>query len=640
MKFRLCVLVCLFQTAFAQEPISYSVSFDKAEHHEANISVTFSNIGKEPLELYMSRSSPGRYALHEFVKNIYDVKATDAKDKPLVLTQPDPYSWRIEKHDGTVTINYTLFGDYCDGTYSAIDPTHAHLNIPATFIWAKGMDQRPIRVQFKIPKHWKIATQLKPTENPVVFTASDFQYFMDSPVEISDFDWYEWKVPYKDRSQTIRMSLHHSGRKDESQAFFEVVKAIVLEAKAVFLEFPQYDNGTYTFLADYLPYARRDGMEHRNSTVITHHHSLQTGLIDIAGSVSHEFFHCWNVERIRPKSLEPFDFMRANMSGELWFAEGFTSYYDALILKRAAITSLDQYAKNMSKDLSFFLGSPGRRYFSAVDMSRQAPFADAATSNDPQNKSNTFISYYNFGAMLGLALDLSIREKFPNLTLDDLMREMWDAHGRNELPYTNDDVKAALAKTTHDQKFADTFFEKYIFGRETPGFKKLLAQAGLLLRKSKPGKPSLGTMDWKISENSIELQKPSIIGSPLYKAGLDRGDKIFTINGEGIAEINQLDTILSHYYIGDTLTVEYEQRTKRKTAKLILAEDTEWEVVTFEKAGEPITSDIENFRKNWLTSRSSEPLPVLKKYCPECKRLFDFELEFCGFDGSELKLIP
>ncbi|MBX7150621.1 PDZ domain-containing protein [bacterium] len=640
MKFRLFVLVCLFQTAFAQEPISYSISFDNAVHHEASISVTFPNIGKEPLELYMSRSSPGRYALHEFVKNVYDVKATDGKGKSLALIQPDPYSWRIENHNGTVTVTYTLFADLCDGTYSAIDGTHAHLNIPATYMWAKGMEKRPIRVQFKTPKNWKIATQLKPTEDPLVFTAPDFQYFMDSPVEMSNFDWYEWTIPHRDRTQTIRMAFHHSGTKDESKAFFEAVKAIVLEAKAVFGELPEYDNGTYTFLADYLPYAHRDGMEHRNSTVITNHHSLQTGLIDIAGSVSHEFFHCWNVERIRPKSLEPFDFLRANMSGELWFAEGFTSYYDALILKRAAVTSLDQYTKNLSKDLSYFLGSPGRRYFNAVDMSRQAPFADAATSNDPQNKSNTFISYYNFGAVLGLALDLSIREKFPDKTLDDLMREMWSAHGKNELPYTNDDVKAALAKTTRDQKFADMFFEKYIFGRDVPDFGKLLSQAGLLLRKSKSDKPFFGPMDWKISDNAVALKNPSIVGSPLYKAGLDQGDKILTVNGEMIAETSQLDTILAHHQIGDTLTIEYEQRTVHKTAKLILMEDPVWEIVTFEKAGQTITQDIEKFRKNWLTSRSSEKLPVLKKYCPECKRSFDFELEFCGFDGKELGLTP
>ena len=119
---------------FADGETQYQVSFDNAVHHEARISATFSGIENQILEVQMSRSSPGRYALHEFAKNVYNVSAVNSVGQPLTVTRPNPYQWHIGGHDGEVTVTYTLFGDRADGTYSQIDRTHAHLNMPATFM--------------------------------------------------------------------------------------------------------------------------------------------------------------------------------------------------------------------------------------------------------------------------------------------------------------------------------------------------------------------------------------------------------------------------------------------------------------------------------------------------------------------------
>ena len=147
---------------------------------------------------------------------------------------------------------------------------------------------------------------------------------MDSPTEISNFSMRSFEV----NGQTINFVLHHNGTEAELDTYFEKVKKVVLQEEAVFGELPKFDYGTYTFLACYIPNASGDGMEHRNSTILTSTRSLANGgMDDNIGTVAHEFFHCWNVERIRPKALEPFNFEEANMSGELWFAEGFTSYY-------------------------------------------------------------------------------------------------------------------------------------------------------------------------------------------------------------------------------------------------------------------------------------------------------------------------
>lgn len=141
----------------------------------------------------MSRSSPGRYATHEFAKNVYAVRATDAAGRPLTMERASPQEWRVTGHAGTVVFSYTLFADRADGTYAGIDETRAHLNIPATFAWAVGFESRPIQVTFHPANpNWKIATQLQPTANPWTFRAPNFQYFMDSPTHLGELDIREW----------------------------------------------------------------------------------------------------------------------------------------------------------------------------------------------------------------------------------------------------------------------------------------------------------------------------------------------------------------------------------------------------------------------------------------------------------------
>ena len=313
----------------AQISSKYTISFENAIHHEATIMATFTNLKSDIAEFSMSRSSPGRYALHEFAKNVYNFKVTDGKGNVLPIMRPDPYSWQVEGHDGTIHVTYTLFANHGDGTYAQIDETHAHLNLPATFIYMKALENDEIEVTFNVRNdlNWKVATQLKHQQNNTYY-AKDFQYLMDSPVEIADFRTRSFDVD----GQNIVLALHDDAATDEQiDAYFEKIKKVVLEQKQFFGELPQFDYGTFTFLACYMPNATGDGMEHRNSTSIPSSRSLARGGGETnIGTVAHEFVHVWNVERLRPKSLEPFDFSRANMSGDLWFAEGFTSYFDEI----------------------------------------------------------------------------------------------------------------------------------------------------------------------------------------------------------------------------------------------------------------------------------------------------------------------
>lgn len=587
-------------SAWAQPAVSYRIAFPNAAHHEARITATFSGLPPgEPLAIRMSRTSPGRYALHEFAKNVYDVQVTDGSGNPLAATRPDLHQWDVAGHDGTVRFSYTLFGDRADGTYTGINNRYAHLNIPATFVWARGAEEAPVRVTFDRPgDDWEIATQLFPTDDPETFTAPDFAYFVDSPTHLGALDWRSWTVAEGDTTYTVRLAVDHDGSDAELDTLAESVRRIVEAQIAVWQDVPNFEPGTYTFIATYLPSAARDAMEHRNSTMLTNPVPLSAGMKGHLGSIAHEFFHAWNVERLRPRSLEPFDFERADQSGELWFAEGFTNYYEALTLRRAGLLDDAAYAAEVTRELNTVVTSPGRRFFSPVEMSLQAPFVDAATSIDPQNKHNTFISYYTWGSVLGLGLDLTLRGRY-DLTLDAYMRALWARYGRPEIPYTSDDLERVLAEVTGDPIFAAEFFDRYVEGRELLDYRTLLARAGFLLRPARPGQGWLGAPLADAAAGAVVAAGP-LIGSPLYEAGLERGDQILALGDLEAPTAGQVTDLATSSTPGTRVQIRFLQNGVETRSEVVFSEDPAVEVVPYEAAGQPLSPEARAFRAAWL----------------------------------------
>lgn len=589
--YKFLFLLLISAVSFGQTN-TYQISFENAAHHEARIKATFPNIKKHTLKVEMSRSSPGRYAIHEFAKNVYNLKATNSKGEELTTTRPDPYSWEISGHDGTVNITYTLFANHGDGTYAQIDNTHAHLNIPATFIFSKALEHRPIEVNVEIPEdsNWKVATQLKKI-SATKYSAPDLYYFLDSPIEISDFDMRTFNVD----GQEIRFVLHHPGTKAQFDEYFEKVKKIVNQQKMVYGELPNYDFGKYTFLACYMPNVSGDGMEHRNSTVLTDVESLADGgMQGNIGTVSHEYFHSWNVERIRPADLEPFDFTKANMSGSLWFAEGFTSYYTNLILTRANIISPEDYIKGLNGTFNYVWNSPAHKYFNPIEMSYQAPFVDAATSVDAVNRENTFISYYSYGSILGLALDLSLREK--DLSLDDFMKLMWNTYGKTEVAYTIKDLEKTLGKYA-GKEFSEDFFNNYIYKSEMPNYANLLKSVGLKLEQLKES-PYFGA-SVKESNNKLIISSNPKNDSPAYAALLSEGDQIKTVNNTSISSKKEWQELLKSKKSGDNIQLTVERYGKEKKVDVILKDDPTYTISLNEKADKKTV----NAREAWLKTK-------------------------------------
>ena len=589
---RILFILLFFCTFSFGQTNTYEISFPNAVHHEAEIEVNFPEVEEDTLVVRMSRTSPGRYALHEFAKNVYGVSATDSSGKPLEITRPDPYSWAISGHDGTINLEYTLFGNRADGTYTQIDETHAHLNIPATFMFSESLKERPVEVTFETSHHpeWKIATQLKKLDDDTFF-APDLYYFMDSPTEISDFDVREFIVD----GQKIKFVLHHPGTDAEFDQYFEKVKKIVKEQKTVFGELPKFDYGEYIFLADYMPNVSGDGMEHRNSTILTSVESLgEGGMEGNIGTVSHEFFHAWNVERIRPEALEPFDFTEANMSGLLWFAEGFTSYYTPLTLVRGGIITPEEYIESVNRTFNYVWTSPGRQYFNPIEMSYQAPFVDAATSVDPVNRENTFISYYSYGSVLGLALDLKLRQK--DLNLDDFMKRMWEKYGEPEVPYDLDDLESTLAEYAGED-FAEEFFENYIYNSKMPDYEKLFSTVGLNLNRASEN-AFFGASVRGGEENVVISGNPSKDG-PAYKAGFSAGDKILSVNGTAIGSGDAWEEQLKKFAPGDTIQLEIERYGEKMSKEVVLAEDPSYVINIDATAGKKAVEA----RKEWLSGK-------------------------------------
>lgn len=595
-------------SAYAQAPVSYRVSIPEPQHHWMRVEAVFPDLPDGPARVLMSRSSPGRYAIHEFVKNVYDVQIDDGDGRTLAAQRPDASEWEVTGHAGVVRVRYKVFGDATDGTYLGVDTSHAHINIPAALMWARGLETRPARITFEPPpgRDWKVATQLHPTGDPNTFTAPNLAYLIDSPAEISNFVWRNFTL-----GEPFRIALHHDGSDRDADRFAVDVERIVKEERAVFADLPSYENG-YTFIVDLLPYAAFDGMEHRNSTIVTVPGALRVPDQRMAAltTVAHEFFHCWNVERIRPKALEPFRLDAPNMTGELWFAEGFTSYFEPLIMARTGLFGAMDFASAVGAALDTVINSPARRYRSAEDMSRMAPVVDGADWSDRTNWDNTYISYYTWGAAIGLGLDLSLRARSDNaVTLDDFMRAVWRRHGQPGAaaegvvaePYSMQDLKDRLAEVSGDRKFADDFFDRYVQGRQVADYGPLLARAGFILRKRNPGRAWIGALSLRSVRGTTVIVEPTLEGTPIHTSGADRDDEVLSVDGEAIGSPERFEEIVRRRKPGDTLRAVVRRRGFSEQLTIAVEEDPGLELLPVDYG--TLSVQQRAFRDAWLKSK-------------------------------------
>ena len=603
--------------------IVYDISFARAAHHEAEVKATFTALPPGPVNFRMARSSTGRYALTEYAKNVYSVKAVDGTGKELPLTHPDPYSWTVTRHTGTVTLTYTDYANVGSGTFSGFNLDDEHVQPQSVFVYVKGLEARPIKVTFHRPDPtWTIATQLVPTSDPETFTAPGMQYFFDSPVHLGNIQWREWTETHDGVKQTWRVALDDPTGPQAIDAYADGAKKIIHEAGAVYGEFPKFDFGTYTFVACYRADCQSDGMEHRNSTSVT---GGSFGGIGNAGlsTGAHEYFHSWNVKRIRPQGLDPWDYDRANMTDGLWIAEGFTQYYGPLLEERAGVTEPAATIRGLGNLINSIAAAPGRLFYGPIGMSNQAPFRDGAAAPDPL-RPNIFISFYSYGGAIAVALDFSLRAR--GKSLDDYMRQMWLNHGKPEITYSMHDARHALIQVSGDSAWAVDLWTRYVEGHELPDYPKLLDAAGIIVQKAAPGQPWVGgslgagggggrgnrgggggrgaapAADPNAPDAARVASAPA--NTPLYDAGLDAGDVITTADGKPIATAADFTAMVATHKPGDKIAVAYTSIAGPRNTTLTIGESPALQVQTYEQAGKTPSAAQLAFRTKWLAPKA------------------------------------
>lgn len=592
----LSILLIITLSATAQTPIVYKIGLDNINHHELDVRINFPSLPPQPLVVRMPTASPGRYAEHNFAKNVYAVKAFDVDGKTLVVSRTGINEWTIANHGGSAQFQYTLYASRADGTYAMVDNRKLHLNMPATFAYGVGMEKRP--VELHIPEDqqpdWKVATQLQDLGHRQ-FRAPNYAYFYDSPTMVSDIRFRRWTVKNGDKNPTIEIAFMTPDPDSLLDNYTEWTKKIVARYQQVYGELPDFDYGRYTFLCAYNDYVSGDGMEHRNSTICTASVPLDGFDNQLIGTVSHEFFHCWNVERLRPASLETFNFDAANQSNELWFAEGFTSYFDDLTLTRVGIRTQEEYIEGLTKSFNYVLLRPGRNYRSPIGMSQCAPFVDAASAIDGDNFDNTFVSYYSYGAVLGLGLDLRLRRDF-DTNVDAYMRLIWEQYGRTEVPYNIPDLQACLADLTKNKNFAKEWFAKYIYDSQMPNYKALFADFGVKMEQIESDSVGFYGLQLKDTSDGLKINGTMYKNNPLYQSGLENGDLIKELNGEVINNKEEWDTALTGMKIGKSYSISYMQNGIETSGRFIAAADPSFKLILDDDAKRKAI----NRREAWL----------------------------------------
>ncbi|HXJ92477.1 MAG TPA: PDZ domain-containing protein [Terriglobia bacterium] len=586
--------------------MAYRVRIQRPTTHLAEIEIDARNVSTPTLDFAMPAWSPGRYAIYDFAKNVQQFEATSADGQPLHWLQPDKQTWRVETEGaGEVRVRYRVFGDDLNGSFSQIDATHANLNGASTFMYVEGHKPDPIELAVEAPAGWKIISGYSLATDQSNFQAPDYDRLIDTPLEISPAVTIN---EFTDHGKTFRIAVHDYGTDADErpalvQKFTDGVKKIVGVYMGM-MPAPDFDH--YTFLFHFAPdISAGDGMEHLNSTQIVVSQPLSDGGIDEALlDAAHEFFHLWNVKRLRPAALGPFDYTREDYTASLWFAEGVTTYYSYLTMLRAGLWTPDDLYRRLASEVQTLETEPGRKLMSAESSSFHAWFYDRSPQMQETNFANSTISYYNKGALLGLLLDLQIRARTEGQkSLDDVVRLMYGRfYGAVQqsyyLPgrgYEESDILQALNETSGSD-FTD-FFKRYIQGTDALPYSEIMTKAGLVLKTNVPdgAGPSLGAI---VMPATTGLQITDVLpGGAADRAGLSRDDLLVAVDNFSLATVS-LDDRLKIYPPGADVPFTVQRHGEREIVTVKL-DPPAADQYSLEEAPQA-TPDEVSLRQGWL----------------------------------------
>jgi predicted metalloprotease with PDZ domain len=512
-------------------PLEFTVSMIRANEHYFDISLTInlpaSTAG--PIDLMMPVWTPGHYSIDDFSRNVLDVRAKQRRSgggwEEAIVEKQAKNVWRINRADGgdTIEAEYSVHAfDYQD-TKSYLDASHGIINGASVFIYPVGMEHEPIAVKLVPYPSWKmVATGLEPTAR-WEYLAHTIDELIDSPIEVGNQQIHSFSI----QGVEHQVSLYGDATID-TERFVNDIEKIVKREIPIFGQVPYK---RYVFIVNFTDVAV-GGLEHLTSTVCfiprlrlfpREEYNRMLGLI------SHEFFHTWNVKRLRPKGLGPFNYSSETYTKSLWIAEGITDYYDDLVLRRAGIYTVPEYLDAFVTNINVMKLHPGSRLQSAEESSFDAWIKHR---KGDANAPNVTMSYYTQGAVIGWMLDLEIRKNTRGqMTLDNVMKRIYeDTYARDGRPYSDDEFEATAAEIGGGT--IKGVFDSRVRGREAVNFDKYLGYVGLRLEPSRTSGVK-GFLGVRLSQ--VEPGKTMVItrlaGSPAEKMGLSVNDEIVGIDG-------------------------------------------------------------------------------------------------------------
>ncbi len=544
--------------------IAYEVAMPQPQTHLFEVKLMVSNWTSDRLDLKMPVWTPGSYLVREYAKQLQNFGATTAQGDKLATTKIAKYHWQIQCNSSNqIVISYRMFANELTVRTNHLDATHGYFNPAALCFYIPGYEHCPIELTIIPPDPtWKITTPLPAisaqTFSAQTFLAPDFDTLVDSPFEIGCQQIYDFTV--LDRPH--QLVVWGEGNLDPQVAIADITKIIEVEAK-IFGGLP-YEK--YIFLLHLSP-AGGGGLEHKNCCSLLYpRFSFQAGEKHnrFMQLVAHEFFHLWNVKRIRPAALEKFDYEGENYTPSLWFSEGTTSYYDLLIPRRAGIYDDQEFLAELSKEITRFMTTPGRLI---QPLSESSFDAWIKLYRPDANSPNSQMSYYLKGEMVTLLLDLLIRDRTQNLkSFDDVLMAMWEKFGKSETGFTETQLKQIIESIANQD--LTEFYDRYIHGVEELPFNQYLKAVGVELKPAVPKTPFLGITT--NSDHGRAVVKTVASNSPAQLAGIDPGDELLAIDGFKVSAEKLVDR-LNSYRVGQEINLTIFHTDRLMTVAVTLA---------------------------------------------------------------------
>jgi predicted metalloprotease with PDZ domain len=566
-------LIVAGQTTTQTSPvdISFTVSMPRPHTHLFDVDIAIKRTTNGPPEelLIMPVWTPGSYLVREFERQVQDFAAADVAGQPLKWEKTNKNTWRILTNgarDWHAT--YRVYANELSVRTSELNSAHAFWNNANLLMYLEGFLKSPATVRVIAPDVWKVATGLPGVPGQKnTFRAENFDVLYDSPFEASNFKTLVFNV----KGIPHRIVIDGEGNYDPERMRRDVQKIVETQVELMGGEIPYRD---YTFIL-HLRANAGGGLEHLNSTALGYPRfgfRIQTGERATSSApnpndaperdyrgflslVSHEFFHLWNVKRIRPDALGPFDYTKENYTKLLWVAEGITDYYADLALRRAGLITQPEFLAATARSIQSLQGTPGRLVESAEESSFDAWIK---YYRQDENSVNSQISYYEKGAILGLLLDLEIRKRSKGAkSLDDVMRYLYTEFFKKDRNYTPADFQKACELMAGAS--LEDFFSRYVRGKEELDYNSALEAVGLRLETNAAGSSNIAADRVFFGADLVQEDEKLVVrhvyaGSPAYEQGLNTDDQIVALDNMRVTR-NFLNARLAEKKPGDLVNL-------------------------------------------------------------------------------------